>query len=59
MEWDEKRALDAIADFVLREKRLPGRSDWGGGELPSLPTVRKLFGTERRAIVALLLRALS
>lgn len=57
--WTQERALDAIADFVLREKRLPGRADWGGGTLPSLPTVKRLFGTERGAVVALLLRALN
>lgn len=57
--WDEARALDAMASFVVRERRLPTRADWGGGQLPGRETISKLFGSERGAILALLLRALS
>lgn len=55
--WTEERALDAIAEFVVRENRLPVRADWGGGEMPGRETVAKLFGSERRAIVAAFVRA--
>lgn len=59
MEWDQARALDAIAAFVLRESKLPVRGDWGNAnDLPSRETIARLFGSERAAITALVIRAL-